>query len=378
MSDNRRLHCPQGQFILERMPRQSDPSLRAWDAADELLLGTLHEQALLENQPRLLLLNDQFGALCCALHALAPCSWGDSYLAQTACTHNYRANQLAEAYLWLASTAQPSGHFDLVLIKIPKSLALLEHQLIGLQPLLHSDSRVIAAGMSRHIHSSTMALFEQYLGSTQSSRAVKKARLIFSRYDKGGYDQSPYPSRYYDSSLQLSLSNHANVFCRDKLDIGARFFIEQFAQLPAAGHIVDLGCGNGVLGMMAKKAQPRAQISFVDESYMAVASANENYRQLEPTAEHAAFYVNDGLQGLTLTDVDLVLCNPPFHQQHSIGDHLAWRMFKQSLAQLAPGGQLWVVANRHLGYHIKLKRLFGNCRSVAGNKKFVVLCATKG
>jgi len=73
---------------------------------------------------------------------------------------------------------------------------------------------------------------------------------------------------------------------------------------------------------------------------------------------------------------DLILCNPPFHQGHVIGDHIAWQMFAQSKKQLRKDGELWIVGNRHLQYHIKLKKIFGNCRQVAGNAKFVMLAAS--
>ncbi|MFD8963075.1 methyltransferase, partial [Streptomyces anulatus] len=38
---------------------------------------------------------------------------------------------------------------------------------------------------------------------------------------------------------------------------------------------------------------------------------------------------------------------------------------------------LWVVGNRHLSYHTHLRRIFGNCTTVAGDPKFVVLRAVK-
>ena len=44
---------------------------------------------------------------------------------------------------------------------------------------------------------------------------------------------------------------------------------------------------------------------------------------------------------------------------------------------LVKGGELWVIGNRHLGYHAKLKHLFGNCEVVASNKKFTLLKALK-
>ena len=75
----------------------------------------------------------------------------------------------------------------------------------------------------------------------------------------------------------------------------------------------------------------------------------------------------------TAASVDLVLCNPPFHQDNAINDDVAWQMFTESKAVLVKGGELWVIGNRHLGYHAKLKHLFGNCEVVASNKKFTLL-----
>ncbi|MDX2503013.1 MAG: methyltransferase, partial [Gammaproteobacteria bacterium] len=33
--------------------------------------------------------------------------------------------------------------------------------------------------------------------------------------------------------------------------------------------------------------------------------------------------------------------------------------------------------NRHLGYHLKLKKIFGNQKLIAANNKFVILKAIK-
>ncbi|HDK8696375.1 TPA: methyltransferase [Aeromonas hydrophila] len=38
---------------------------------------------------------------------------------------------------------------------------------------------------------------------------------------------------------------------------------------------------------------------------------------------------------------------------------------------------MWIVGNRHLGYHLKLKRLFGQVEQVAATPKFVILKATR-
>ena len=73
--------------------------------------------------------------------------------------------------------------------------------------------------------------------------------------------------------------------------------------------------------------------------------------------------------------VNLVLVNPPFHDDRVVGDDVAWSMFTDAHKVLDPGGQLVVVGNRHLAYHAKLKKIFGQVETVAATSKFVLLRA---
>lgn len=173
------------------------------------------------------------------------------------------------------------------------------------------------------------------------------------------------------------VTNHAGVFCADRLDIGTRFFLRHLPRPRAGRRVVDLGCGNGIVGTAAALAEPGADVLFVDESYQAVASARETYRENAGAGGRAEFLVGDGLADTAPASADLVLNNPPFHSHQATTDAPARRMFAQARRALRPGGELWVVGNRHLGHHITLRRLFGNSELVAGDPKFVVLKAVK-
>lgn len=117
-------------------------------------------------------------------------------------------------------------------------------------------------------------------------------------------------------------------------------------------------------------------MTFVDESYQAIASAKATMAANGSTTR-TEFLVQDGLADTPPGSVDLILNNPPFHTHQTTTDETAWRMFTASKSALRSGGELWVVGNRHLQYHAKLRRLFGNCEVVAGDAKFVVLRAVK-
>ena len=369
------LQVPQGQFELQRLPKRRRELLRAWDAADEYLLQQLAEQVNPAAAARLLIVNDSFGALAVALARWRPQAWSDSWLSQAATRLNLAANGLDDGQVTLLdSLTQPAGPLDLVLIKVPKTLALLEDQLIRLRPLLTPDTKVLVAGMVKGLPRSVWPLLERLIGPTDTALARKKAKLINVTPDPAlPLPANPYPVSYRLEGTDYTISNHANVFSRDSLDIGTRLLLRHLPLLPEARDIVDLGCGNGVLGLMAGAQHPAATVHFVDESFMAVASARDNFRAAFGAARAAEFRVGDGLSDFAAASVDLVLCNPPFHQQHAVGDQLAQRMFHDAKRVLRAGGELWVVGNRHLGYHVALKRLFGQVELVASNAKFVIL-----
>ncbi len=375
-----------GEFELARFPDDPREQLRAWDAADEYLLRDLHEEAV-PLDGAVTVLGDRWGALSTALAAKAAglTAVTDSHLASRAIAANLARNGLDPAAVTVRSTQDaPPPRIDVLLVRVPKSLALLEDQLHRLAPAVHPGTRVLGTGMVTEIHTSTLNLFERILGPTRTSLAVRKARLIRTIPDPDlARPANPWPLRYRlpDNIGVLSgrqVANQAGIFCADRLDIGTRFFLEHLpAPTGTPRRIVDLGCGNGIVGTAAALADPDAELLFVDESFQAVASAEETFRTNLGPDRHAGFLVGDALADLPDASADLVLLNPPFHSHQATTDTIARRMFTGARRVLRPGGELRVVGNRHLGHHLTLRRLFGNCRTVAGNPKFTVLSTTR-
>ncbi|MEN5108671.1 methyltransferase [Pseudomonas sp. TWI672] len=371
------LTTPYAELDLIRQPDQANDPLQAFDAADEYLLEQLHAQQLAA-ESRVLVLNDSFGALAASLiDHVSVVSSGDSHLAHMALEKNLARNGKAfDSVPFVPASEHWQGHFDRVLVRVPKTLALLEEQLIRLQGHLAPGAQVIAAAMIKHLPRAAGDLLEKYIGPVQASLAQKKARLLTATFTERPGASSPYPTRYRLDSPALELLNHANVFCRDGLDIGTRAFLPHLPHDLGNARVADLGCGNGVLAIASALANPQAHYTLVDESYMAAQSAQENW-QAALGDRAVTVLAGDGLAGVEKQSLDVVLCNPPFHQQQVVGDFLAWRMFQQAREALVVGGALYIVGNRHLGYHSKLARLFRGVEQVAATPKFVILKARK-
>ncbi|MEV6103355.1 methyltransferase [Streptomyces sp. NPDC051940] len=397
-----RLSTPHGSLDLTRYPPDPRDPLRAWDAADEYLLrylggdtpedvtgpaGAAYRPRLpadLHGQ-RVVILGDRWGALTASLAAYAPTQISDSRLTQQATRANLDRNGLTADPVRLLTTQEPPpDRIDVLLVRVPKSLALLEDQLHRLAPALHASSVVIGTGMVKEIHTSTLTLFEQLVGPTRTTLATKKARLILTTPDPApARPANPWPHTYtLPTDLGPPLAgrpvvNHAGVFCPDRLDIGTRFLLTHLPARTGPDRVIDLGCGNGVVGTAAALANPDASVVFTDESYQAVASAEATFRASAPAGAKAEFVVGDALADAPPASADLILNNPPFHTHQATTDRTALRMFQDAHRALRPGGELLVVGNRHLGYHVTLKRIFGACTVVASNPKFVILRAVK-
>lgn len=389
------------QFTLIRYPQKHQHvSLQAWDSADELLIS--HVEAALSETPLtgpMLIFNDDFGALGCWFTQYNPIWISDSYIALRSLRENLILNNanpdvtadgaITSVVKSLTSVESLSINTptapDMILIKVPRTLALLEQQLIDIKRVATASTRIIAAGKVKNITKTVLGLFEKVLGKTTTSLAKKKSRLVFCQMDETKAEvTSPYPTTWpctLPTGQTVQLANLANVFSRQSLDIGARIMLPHMT-VSSNDVVVDLGCGNGVLGLQALSMAPDCKVIFVDESFMAVESARLNVLNNFPDKiDQCEFIASNCLEALLERTerpaVTKVLCNPPFHQQNAITDHIAWQMFQDARDLLVRSGHLIVVGNRHLEYHIKLKRLFGGTNIIASDNKFVILGTAK-
>jgi 23S rRNA (guanine1835-N2)-methyltransferase len=368
-----------GELAISRVPYAAKETLQAFDQADLLALDYVQTEGILNSTCRLLVVNETFGAITCAvtkalvgLDGRVPTLWSDSHIAHLGMQFNAQANGLPLA-TFVQAQDTPQGPFDLVILRLPKNHALLRDQIQRMLPQLAPASVIIIPMMVKYLDNPVYQLLESLLGTLTTSLARKKSRLIFSAHHATALAKSPKAKETFWSipTLGLFLQHFSGVFSHTKLDPGAQVLLDKFPQGPYQ-RVIDLGCGNGIQAIVAAKKWPQCQVIGIDESYMSVASASINAKE-NSVGDQCEFRVNDCLTGIEPQSADLILCNPPFHQERVIGDQIAMRMFAQAAQVLTKEGELWVVGNRHLGYHAKLKRWFGRVEQVGSHPKFVVL-----
>lgn len=346
--------------------------LKAWDAADELLIEQACRVIPAGDNCRVLVVDDQFGALTLGLEAYTPMVLADSAMLAESLKLNRIDLASDSPYSWLNP---PAGPFDAVVMRIPRQLDYLAYILRWVNQVLSPSGVLLAGGMIKHLPDRSVDVFSSLVNTREVVPARRKARVVVCSPGEATLDQWPDLWRGYRlAEPGPELKGLPAVFARERLDIGTRLLLPEVSraatELREGARILDLACGNGVLGVVALSRQPSAELVFADVSSQAIASAQNNLA-VATGNKGASFHHSDGIpEGAGA--FDLILLNPPFHEGGVVGDHIALRLFSEAARHLSVRGRLLLVGNRHLGYHRSLKRFFPRVNQLAADPKFVV------
>lgn len=166
------------------------------------------------------------------------------------------------------------------------------------------------------------------------------------------------------------------LFAWDRADPASRMLAEQLPQ-NLAGAAADLGAGYGYLSAnLLERCAGIASLDLYEADARALPLAIENLAAHVGRVTITPHW-HDVTQGLDAR-YDVIVCNPPFHTQRA-GDRpdIGRRFIAAAAAALKPGGQLWLVANRHLPYEAELAQGFASVRSVCQRDGFKVIEARR-
>lgn len=399
-----RLQLQDKAYTLERFPASADATLRAWSSAEEHLLfamgaggtsdpsGSVPDDSGHTIEGPVLVLGDPHGALATVLADRISASvarWTDSQLATLALSRNLVANGLdASVVELIPSTADPSSlgrKFGTVAILVPKSLALFEYQLEWIKPCLAEGARVFAAGMTKHLSPHVGEILEARLGPTRLSRVYKKSvvftvepqdlevdeeALTPTVYELGFAGPTPPMAEEGVSAAPLRIFSFPGVFGAGRLDRGTELLLRCLPAVSPGTSVLDLGCGNGVIGLSLALQQPELRLLLVDESHLAAASARLTFEENGlPVPE---IRVADGCEGIEPSSLDLIVSNPPFHAKHVMTVEEATRLFAPVRDVLRPDGEFYVVGAHGVDYGPTLRRMFPEVERMATDRRYAV------
>lgn len=388
---------------LSREPDLDAPELQAHDATDRLLLETAAHVLGADGEdsspssPRirageLVTIGDRHGALTLGAAALLGARGirvhQDPLLGERALAANAERLGLTGAFAHHALDASLLSGAKLVLLQLPRALAELDELAQAIARWADPQVVVLAGGRVKHMTHSMNAVLGRSFAEVAAGLAERKSRVLTARVPRSSNElgEPRFPIWGGDPELPFALAAFGATFGGADLDHGSRLLLATLrADPPAFPHerrlrapdrIVDLGCGNGSLAVAAAGLFPGAEIVATDQSRAAVAATRL-------TAEAAGFADRveavraDGAEAVPDGWAELILLNPPFHSGAAVHAGVAHRLIRQCARALAPGGELRLVYNSHLGYRPLVERTIGPARELARTKSYTVVGAAR-
>ncbi|TDP90743.1 16S rRNA m(2)G 1207 methyltransferase /23S rRNA m(2)G-1835 methyltransferase [Leucobacter luti] len=419
---------------LSREPDFEAAELQAFDATDELLLATASDAIRTVQHGELVVLGDRHGALTLGAAQLLGATgirvFQDPVLGELALHANAARIGLGARTEADAAAASDSGSVPaelpfsshaldasllsgaaVVLVQLPRGLDALEELAWAIARWARPDVRVFAGGRVKHMTHTMNTVLARHFREVAAGLGWRKSRVLTASAPiQAG--PAPFPRWGGDPELDFRVAAFGATFGGPTLDHGSRLLLAGLADAaPAATRIVDLGSGNGVLAVSAARSRPDAQVIATDQSAAAVKATLETAAAAGvlaagcghawtespgsarlagpdlaaspvPAASAAAragvcVHRADALEAVPDGWADLILLNPPFHTGATVHAGVAHRLIAACERALAPGGELRIVFNSHLGYRHLVEQVVGQTRQVARDRTFTVLAATR-
>ena len=163
------------------------------------------------------------------------------------------------------------------------------------------------------------------------------------------------------------------VFSYKKVDKGTRILIESMV-LPEEGYLLDLGCGYGIIGIVAAKINPKLKVFMIDINERAVWLARKN-AELNQVKNIKVLQGNLYKPAIN-QKFDAIITNPPIHA----GLKTVFEIIEKSPNHLNQNGTLQIVAKTKLGAKRiaeKMLQTYKNVKEISKKSGYRVLLSRR-
>ena len=150
----------------------------------------------------------------------------------------------------------------------------------------------------------------------------------------------------------IILETRKGLFSPEHIDRGTLAMLSH-VNIEAGMRVMDLGCGCGVVGIVAAKIAGEENVFMSDSDPLAVETARRNAERNGVAG--VSITLSDGFKSVDAGNFDLILSNPPYQTDFSV----AKGFIEKGFNRLKIGGRLVMVTKRREWYKNKLISVFG-------------------
>ena len=278
------------------------------------------------------------------------------------------------------------AEFDTALLPLPKGRRFARLLLLQMFNTLKNGGKLYLAGPNRggikSVISDAEKLFEPagilaYKGGNRIALLQKdnQASPLHAIYQEPGIPPQTYRTFQVNVNQEsFTVCTRPGVFSWKSLDAGTRMLLKT-VKIRESDHVLDLGCGYGVIGIYAARKATKGFATFVDVNVLAYECARQSLK--ENGIERAKVMLGDVLPPTQNGTFSLILSNPPFHTGHAVARNTARAFIHRAFQALGPQGRLAIVANRFLPYDDTIEKVFGSVNILRRTSRYHVMEAQK-
>lgn len=253
------------------------------------------------------------------------------------------------------------GPFDVVILPCPaRAERQLLREMLEQVPGLLAAKGALYTATDAPTDDGLRALLKQAFGAPGTRFARKRHKgYVWKTLRRDGKDRRRDHRRAVPltrGGRRIEIQTRPGVFAYGKVDVGTRALLDS-ARFAPADRVLDLGCGAGLVGIIAALEAPEGEALLVDCSARAVALARANIAALGLT--NARVELRAELEDLP-GGFDQVLANPPYFSSLKPAE----LFIERGRELLAPGGALTLVAKAGDEHEALMRRAFPEVRRI--------------
>ena len=268
----------------------------------------------------------------------------------------------------------PERAFDTAVVYLPKSKELSDYVLKAVAARLLNADVFLVGEKKGGIEGASKQLIP--FGKPRKLDSARHCQLW--QVSVVNVPQAPvlaHLAQHYELALEegpLNVVSLPGVFSHGRLDRGSALLLDNLDKLPS-GHVLDFGCGAGVLGAAVKRRYPHNSVTLLDVDAFATASSRLT---LAANGLEGEVICGDGIDAAPM-ELNTILSNPPFHVGVHTDYHATENLLQKAIKHLKKGGELRIVANSFLRYQPLIEEQFGACTVKAEGQGFRIYSAKR-
>ena len=275
-----------------------------------------------------------------------------------------------------------AGSCELVTIRIPTDKLGVQLAVVEAFRALAVGGRCLLAGANDEGAKPAARLLEQLFGAARLENQHSGCRLLSAVKTAdvpadGVLATTPWLDceTFFEQPVVVGgtafvLATRPGVFSWEHLDEASRVLAD-LMRVDDGETVLDLGCGAGVLGVVAARLTPAGSVCMLDADADAIRCAQRTARMAQ--CRNVDVRASDVCSAVAGRAFDVVVSNPPFHLGKGTDLAIPRAFIEQAHAHLHRGGRLYLVANRTLPYERLIAEVFGEVRTAHDGRRFKVI-----